>query len=462
MKKFAELIKKADYLGEPPGWSIAGKSSFETIPGALLSLIYFGLLFWGTLTFFLEYIDTTSPSIIQTNLELSSFPKIDLLSNKLAPAIILFGNRVKPVAIEDFPRYFTIKAYHYEISAGEPSKEIDLSVKQAEVPVVPCNQLSAAVDSEVYSSWKSDQVADQLRVNSGFCLDAQRDSFYIHGKTTEKSFAFVGVYIMPCSLQANCATEEELSDINVNFVLPKFSLNFSDYNSPTQLLPVLDKWYPVHPVINQQHMINIKQNRIIDSAGYLKPSKITREFADVNTIRGMVGNRNSKNIICSAQQILDFACNSYMSFEFFSSGTDITIERKYVGLLDFLSSIGGLKEVLVVAATIMYGWYHSRASRSYLVEEIFKLKEDQHERAALTKETQLKKSVKVLFNTAEDLIEQSLDIVTVIRELNRVKLIVELLFNCSSSEQNRRLLLQTHLAITPTAGSSVLRMQRIR
>ena len=60
-----------------------------------------------------------------------------------------------------------------------------------------------------------------------------------------------------------------------------------------------------------------------------------------------------------------------MIFDYMSSSDILTISREYRGVIETLSDIGGIKEILHMIFMFIYPLYHAVASRSIMVKKIF-------------------------------------------------------------------------------------------
>ena len=83
------FFKRADILGEPVSLSIAGRDTHQTYFGAILSLIYLGLTCWGAYLIILVFLDTSSPSVVQTVQESYDSPEIDLYANQFTHTVFM-------------------------------------------------------------------------------------------------------------------------------------------------------------------------------------------------------------------------------------------------------------------------------------------------------------------------------------------------------------------------------------
>lgn len=53
-----------------------------------------------------------------------------------------------------------------------------------------------------------------------------------------------------------------------------------------------------------------------------------------------------------------------------------SITRTYKGLIETLGEIGGIKELIYLAAYLLYSYYHERISKEILVKDVFKVEAD--------------------------------------------------------------------------------------
>ena len=106
---------------------------------------------------------------------------------------------------------------------------------------------------------------------------------------------------------------------------------------------------------------------ILDNRGFLT-SEVTRaSFSKIESISTYSQARPATKITCTAEEIESDNCPLYWMISMISGGTTITITRQYKGWLETFGDIGGIKEVALIVAGLLYCLFHDRAVKDYMV-----------------------------------------------------------------------------------------------
>ena len=69
---------------------------------------------------------------------------------------------------------------------------------------------------------------------------------------------------------------------------------------------------------------------------------------------------------------MDFACECYMTIILMSSNNRVVITRVYRDLIDTLSDIGGIVEILLFIGVIIYSGYNLRRMKETELTDLFR------------------------------------------------------------------------------------------
>ena len=148
------------------------------------------------------------------------------------------------------------------------------------------------------------------------------------------------------------------------------------------------------------------------------------------------------------------------------------IQREYKGIVETLSDIGGIKELIHMVFAGIYLLFHSKFEKEYLVEHIYnskkkrksksncckKKKEDKTHKEAAKVDEDKSQSVRIdkdgvfevsdeVFDQAADSVEKTLDVVTIAKELNCLRHLVAFLLRDYQRQLSPLIVLSQDLSV---------------
>lgn len=187
---------------------------------------------------------------------------------------------------------------------------------------------------------------------------------------------------------------------------------------------------------------------------------------------------------CSQASVTDKSCPAYLKVEYRASGIYHSYERTYTDIIEAYSEVGGLKELVFLASMFVYMFYNGFAMSSFLRNKLLNLDSIRGMlqqtktrsvagQSSITLEPQnpeiyslqegiaapqskksseaplkLKSQIADLKEGLDEMVETSLDVSTLIRELNNWKILRQIIFR------------QYHLELLPLVAIEVKRKQQ--
>jgi len=153
----------------------------------------------------------------------------------------------------------------------------------------------------------------------------------------------------------------------------------------------------------------------------------THKYVSVHKSTSQIRNRDSTVTTC-ADDKLDY-CLPYIMHNFLMTNKKMKIVRSYKGIVESVSEIGGIIDLIFMIFVLLYSFYHRIAVQSYLVKEIYGLKKEPSTICRNKKRSELI-SVgieedpinKEIYKKAEERLEKDLDLVGLIEEMNAIKI----------------------------------------
>ena len=437
MKLFT--FNSLDILGEPISFSFAGKSTHKTTIGSFLTLIYISVLLSALVKVSQDYLDTTKPGIIQTKGEAYSAPKIDLYSNKIVHSFFIFNIHGQPVPTKDWPRYVTPVARHLRLEFSPDDLTFTpIGLELTEIPIVACSSLSSQEISELYDYFEVDQKGYRFVMEYGICLKPPKDKYYSQGKALDSVLAYPEILFYPCQSQNNdCIPEAELNGAGLYTQLPKFGLDLSNKVRPIKTVPNTLAPFIINPRSRYNHNYNLRMNHILDNSGFLTPQTLTKEYADVQEVELIPGQRSNSITQCLPQDFDHISCPTYLHLKIQSTGSSITIERTYQGVVESLGELGGIKEILLIAIVFLYKIMSSKSQTDNMASQVYRTDAKMREyvecisnkHITTMSKKEIKKMEEVLKKTSQKKVESNLDIINIMKCMDKVELMWNGLFS---------------------------------
>ena len=108
--KYLTKVRKLDIFGQPIGFRVQKEKTFQTYVGLLFTAVYALVMLLVVTQETIKFVDTTQPISVGESYSTETYPRIDMLANKLLPVVIGYSSEVDFIPTADIDRYFTIVA----------------------------------------------------------------------------------------------------------------------------------------------------------------------------------------------------------------------------------------------------------------------------------------------------------------------------------------------------------------
>ena len=374
MIRILNAIRSIDILAPDIKLNINGKSSVKTLPGSFLSLLYVGMFSYLAMLHAIDYFDTTTPMTLSQLSKDGEYAKIDIVKDKHIPMVYLLDEFGTIVKYEDIFSYLTpTLLVDGWLPLGQGSDE---SIHNYHVvPSKKCGDLRKAGTFDLdYMNGIGGY--GELLDDYGVCFDTTGIDTNIQGSFADLPNSFMTLYLAPCALQDKtlCKEHSVIAKSSIQIMQLESSVNFSDKKKPVKYSINSDFITLINPAISTFMQKSLINHKIVDKAGFLFPDKLVEEYTQATTLFPSFGWRNESVLHCTFEEVLTYACNPYLTITIVTSNTHVTYDRHYKGLLETLGEIGGLKDLILLACSCFYAFYHDVASRQVLVQSVYRLK----------------------------------------------------------------------------------------
>jgi hypothetical protein len=471
-----KTIRSLDFLGEGVSLTIAGNSAVKTIPGAILTVLAGALFALASGIIIYAFIRTDSPSVTSDVTITTDYPRIDLPKQNLMPILYFYLDEVVPIKATDISNYVTIRfvTYKYYTSTSNTGDQTYNTVKVV-MPVTSCGTLMAEKKADLFTPSKESGYIYDTTVQYGLCVNHTDNEAFVQGKISDPLLVSTRLEILPCTDSPTCLPYQEINRLAFILSFGMANIDLSEFTTPLRYISNADDFYFINNRATQMSTVRYMYNSIVDDRGYFIGEKERTGYYSVQSVVYNSPERDKFQIKCKSPEIDSGVCKPYFIYEYMSSGHKRTIVRSYKGFLETLGDIGGTREVIYFIVVLFYGIYNEKQKKKALVAQIYRLyPEKKKSQKCLNfckksssqvsqssesansfgdKSTQeledvreltnvedhvdfdkgvekdLKPAPKEVFNEAYEIVEKSLDAVTIVKQINVLKLITQFILS---------------------------------
>jgi len=391
-----QLVTKVDRFGGPFELCLNGESTFKSLPGAVLTLTWTGLLIWYTYLTILSIVDKTNPNVNSKSVQTAD--PFELISNNILPMFVLVnktGLTVVPNQLHN--KFATFTAYSEQNEMHLERKIRTITRKYYEVK--PCSQI---INKKPYKDILQDELFKDLAPIMFQCIEVpENEPIQLIGSLISNVMKTFKVAAYPCSLanSGDCMPQAAFENFSMAVLYKKHALRLSNYEQPFDSF-----WTPRE----EQNMLMdvgtavlnyVSNYRIFDNDNSLNQEKFSCEKATVEKEQLSVVPRKPQST-CTSADIAGGACSPYFVVEYRSTGIVYEYTRTYMNFLVGFSNIGGFKELLTVVCIFLYSFWNNRAKEVFIRKKVVEfdslkmLFENQYLKANASREAIRNESIK--------------------------------------------------------------------
>ena len=446
-------FKALDFLAPNVSLNVAGSSGVKTHLGAFLTLIASGLFTLMSVVIIHAYVRTDNPSVTQEVRYKTAYPKIDFLQHKLMPVIFPYLEDVTPIANTEMDRYFTVVANkaRYTTTLNDDGSQVQV-IDKVQMYYRSCGDLIDEGKNLLYLPNQDAGMIHAMTRKFGLCVEYNETESYVQGRISDLVYEEIYIEVYPCLLEdtTKCATVEELQLVSFIYATASANTDLSNKKHPISHIMTSDDYFYLNTNIGIQYQARFMENSIYDDLGYYFGATKVDSFFSIEKFNPSVSTRDATKLYCTKQEVIDDECGWYYSFMFISGGREAVITRTYKDLVSTIGDIGGVKEFVFLIFAVIYSAYNSNQKKKDMVRRIYHLQQDSsrlkiwcackrkdvHQMPASSSipgsssqgpDESVKKVPRDVIDSAFDIIEDSLDAITIVEQLNIVKFIAHFL-----------------------------------
>ena len=414
LRKVSNALKNFNTIGNEVEFDINGFSRVPSCFGTLVSAV--GLLVITTvgIQFILGAFNTKSPDI---NVELKTlpvYPKIELYKNNFFFVVLPIDMAISGLPLTSF---MTMNAYvsKREFVKAPNGTILDAKFKNVYLDTIQCSELQRDPRFNfIYANKNVDGV-----LNIATCLlpkKGEEEEYFVEGEPLSDFDSNLNIEILPCSLDdpTQCASREQLKFLDFLITYPNPDVDYSKTEDFLTWIAVAGTRARVNVNDHQLHILEVSSIELNKDSSFMgKPTK-EAELMKVHTQYSNSVHREVSQLHCP-KAILNnpFVCQPYISLRIITSNKREVITRVYPNIFQALSEVGGFRELVFMAAALIYMVYDYifDAFKRYIVDNVYGYKHSKKE-----------------FKEHIGSIEDHLDIIKLIKELNGLKVLNRVIF----------------------------------
>lgn len=372
---FRDKVLNLDFLAPPVTLNIGGSQGMRTYLGVSLSMMYLASLIYLIYFTIDQYLDTTTPTIVQQSSETDTYPKMDFSASHFFPVLYVFKNDLFNIPVDEIPKYFSVRYYKYRSITGiDPSGTPTVNVSIQSMDVVPCRDIMNDPEYwQYYKEYTDTAHFKLLGVRFAMCIKVNSSLTSIEGGGSDPLITLLSYKIMPCSLvdTTQCASVNTMKGVAFVLTNPSFGLNYSNYENPVTGYLNVDQIYYVNEGLKQKFEAKLFSTEIWDDPGMYFPMRLRKQFNSIDKLVTSSRSRDPTSVTCTWANVLATKCNAYMDFNFMSSGRKITAIRKYLGVLESVSNFGGTNSIFFILFLYINMFYVYMNERDFMTSQVF-------------------------------------------------------------------------------------------
>ncbi len=237
--------------------------------------------------------------------------------------------------------------------------------------MVPCRDLVAQgrTDTIVVETegWVKNNYLD-----FGYCVDDEAKKITLGGEEIKDLYECFTVGLYPCTLtDGSCKHAENLGEFLFLISFPCPLTNYGDYKNPIRYVTDGNEFIGISNVMFSRTYHNLRMNDVIQERGFLSTPEVTHKFSSTEKESVTVTSRDPGQTTCPHFHI--HTCIPYVIHYFLLTNSKHKITREYKGLVESISEIGGMIDIIFLLFTVIYSIYHARVVQATFVRELYGL-----------------------------------------------------------------------------------------
>ena len=316
MGKVIESFKKADFLTPPLTFMVGGRSGYESIRGAILTIVAVGACIAAGVQVTLTYLNKTDPRITSSDGFSQVSGPYNVYDNKLIPVAFLYDNKQAIIPPN-------VSAYFVSMGFLMWSIDVDKNVTEILTNMTACGELKTKLNARGEKAYFEDEsiaiepMFMKKILNYGICIDTDGLPRYanVSGRPggLELPVSSLNMYFIPCTIGGgNCLDASIIEGTTVNIVSFKPLLNLKNFTHPVVYFPDTEYALSISPRLTQFNNYVLSNVQIFNNRPdiFFSPQQVA-SFSKPNPGNPYGQNRDASIVDCSDPSI---PCVAYIYY----------------------------------------------------------------------------------------------------------------------------------------------------
>jgi hypothetical protein len=432
-----------DILGRKPTLRINGRTSTQTKVGVGLTVVAVAVIILMSADELYQLTRRDQPRVVREERPSDYGRKLDLIEGNQIPILFLFSGS-NPVDAKEVSRFATVRLTKVrysmeEVGEGENMKRLVREERESMMGVT-CRELMAQSSSARVFVDDTANFDTAIEVQ-GVCMNAT-EGVRVEGKRSEREYTTVEYRVYPCSLAEGCASAEEMESVRVQYNVARPVVNLPSTQHTVEYIFGGEEQYFVDTFATQRRTSMMQEVQIVDERGWSRSSGGQMNFIQVWSTVGSSQRRGTDlKVQCTKQEIEaeetnGTGCRPYLVFEMVGGGPSVVIRRLYTSAIETAAHIGGIGMIVWLVLSWVYGRYNEAVRRDILVGKVYGIYDPtfcspmrcmrkRRDKNCLSQG--LVAAPKKVVEEAHRLLDESLDEVSIVREINVLRFLTTML-----------------------------------
>jgi hypothetical protein len=449
---FWSKLSILDFIGRAPQLNLNGTPTRKTPIGGLLALVLIGVLIAYLVRIIIEISNTQSPTVSIITEYTGLHKRMSIVDNNLLPAFGLYqiskpGEDGSIITGDQLKEYVHFRALWTSYYAEDENSDLQISVREYEIK--PCGQLK---NKKPYSLFYNDKQVKNRIDETLNCLEIPEDDpVNIEGAVTSLNSTTVKIYAYPAPRDTSVQQDPPITELGI---LTYGAFNFvklNDFKKPIKSNVTNNHAFFLSHESQTLMKVKMKATNLKDIIPFeivtQKPGEVLWNTEAEVHIKSSTKNYYEsckKSVFDTDRETYYNLCPYYGSIDYATHGQEVYLTRKYPDLIQGISQVGGMKEILFIAFGIIYSYYNLKKIRGDLNSRVI----TKHHKQILSEiieenstqvgdgeesEAEIKKKhariINEVKNLSDELMMRNTNMATIVQELGVLMHIKNLLFD---------------------------------
>ena len=414
-----------DFLAPEVKLNFNGKSAVPTKIGMVMSLMCLAIFIYLTYYIVNSFFDTSRPKISSEIITPDRKSPLNLTELSIYPVILVYESSSSLyLSLEEAEKYLHVEVYVKRYKHDPVTNAYYPDFRHLKLE--RCGVLIDRGQKNVISHDQKYQKTIDYYKNNAYCIDLEGKDIVIAEKAESTDFSeYFVVEFFPCILGAQCHPASALSNIEFVAQYPTKVINNGNLENPIEYYTIDEDYEGIITGLQSTKRIKMMKTDIIDDRGFLRSESLRKTYLSKEDSTQIFTTRDSSQTTCLPSQVFTPGCVSYNQKVLLFSKNIQKIYREYKGIVESISDVGGMIELVFLMFSTIYGFYHSTVHNDAMIQAVYGIDPPTRSKMICRRKkvggvdrAKQEKEMRETYEQLSKTINEDLNIVTIIKELN--------------------------------------------